>query len=333
MNNNNVPKLKVSPMSASFDLVNSNIKEGTLTITNDSDLSMEYKVYVEPYYVDENYNPIFTVDNNYTQLSHWISFEGNDGVFSPTYDAELAPGESKELKYKISMPEDAERYSQYAVVFVESKNSNIQNTAGVTVNSRAGVTFSGRTNTIKIISSDGSESTIKPAGEIGEINMNKFMLGGNVKVDTNVKNAETVALNAVAKVTIKNLFGAELYNVENVLEVMPETTRNIAVEWEATPIMGILNVDYTITAGDNVASSSQVVLKIPAVIIVVVFIVIVAAILSTARMMRNRKNTTGKYLGFKNNRGDRQLRRSRQSKIRLLKIRRPQNQQKDSDLQ
>lgn len=296
MNENSALQLKVTPMSVNFDLKNSETQDGSLTITNDSNSSMEYKVYTEPYYVDENYNPVFTVENNYTQLSHWVSFEDDGGNFTETYDGKLEAGASRELKYKILMPENAEQYSQYAVVFVESKETHADQVAGVAINSRIGIVFSGQNQIIKLTSNNNPEvEKVGISGEIGEVNFNKFMLGGNVRVGADVKNSETVAMNAIEKITIKNPFGVELYNVEKIVEVMPETTRNVAVEWETTPLMGILNVDYTIIAGDNEVLGSQTVLKIPAAFIILIAIVLTIGIVSSVRILRNRKRVTGKY--------------------------------------
>ena len=293
----NAAQIKVTPMSVRVKLRANETEEGVLTVTNATDNALEYKIYASPYYVDENYSPVFSVENAYTKLSKWITFGGEEDIFGEEYTVRIEGGGSREIKYRVAMPEGADDNSQYAIIFIESSDPDQETVSGVILNSRVGVTVYGETdkNVVKI--SEG-----QAVGEIGEAHMDSFMLGGNLEVSAPVTNSGNISMNATEHLVVKNIFGVELYNVNNTVEVMPETTRDVAIEWEATPIMGFLNVEYTITAGEAEISGSQFVTKLPVAVIALVLAALIVAAISLTRILKNRKSATGHLLPVRHRR-------------------------------
>lgn len=236
MENSN--KFTVLPMAQSISLSAGQVYEGSITVVNpvDATADFSYLVTVTPYGVTNNGEDADLVtDSDRTMISKWIKIEEPSGS--------IHPNESKEIKFTITVPDNAPSGGQYATIAVSSNPDEAAND---------GVTIQNIYEIASIIYATVSGEIVHDGG-ILENNIPGFVLAKPVQLTASLINNGNVHENAVITITATDLFtGRVILPTEGSdgrysETVMPDTTRYIEREISDLPTIGMVKVTQTIS--------------------------------------------------------------------------------------
>lgn len=266
------------------------------TVKNISSEEASFRVYAAPYSAsDENYNMSFSNETKYTQISRWISFKDKAGnyVNEATF---TVPGCTEEtISYKIDTPYSIPNGGQYAVIFAEGINNS--NGGGIKAVSRVGLVIYGRATGETINTAEISGLTIlKNADESLNSKDGKKITNAVIHASAVVKNTGNVDINTRTTVTVKNIFGGELYKNTANTSVLPDSTRKIVDVWEETPYFGLFWVSYSVNAANASEEITQLVLMLPLPILVVILVLVAVVVFWIIVMVKKRRERKSRYM-------------------------------------
>ena len=253
-----------------------------------------------PYvYSEENdtYSLGFNNENNYTQITRWISIKGQDGnyVAKPTFTAQ--PGETVEVSYKITTPDSIPAGGQYAVLFAHTI-SNSASGSGIKTEASPGMVIYGRGNGETIISAEISDIKVSrnitketTAEENGQT-VRKNTVIDHINASAKVKNTGNLDFNARGVLKVEGILGGAYYETpenEARMSIIPDAELVLSDEWEETPNFGLYKVTWTVTAGEETKTEEMVVFLIPPYIIVITIILLTIIIVWIIMAVRKRK--------------------------------------------
>lgn len=281
-NGNYVPALSVSPMAESIvlnpgDTYSSSIK---VSYPQNASSSTHYKVAIQPFYVDENYNNVYEKLNNYSLIVDWVNFD------SPETD-EVKPGEIKEIYYTFRIPSDAPAGGQYFAITVASDTSEAE-IKGDAINVTEILSVS------HLVFVEITGTTIRQ-GDITSINVPSFILSGDVSGSSTIKNTGNVHSDATYKLQVFPLFSnEEVYTNEekpDIRRIMPDRSFYNETIWSDTPAFGIFNVVYTVEFEGVTQQVSKMVIKCPIWLLFIIIFIIAAIIIYFVVRAKSRKNS------------------------------------------
>jgi hypothetical protein len=252
--------ITISPVNAKLQLEPGTVTDGTFKVINTGSNELVFKVYATPFYVNDNdYDNLqFANENNRTQLSRWISFDQTDYTLAPSATAVIA--------YRISVPDSVPAGGQYAAIMAESIPAN--SGEGIAAASRVGM----------LVYSSIAGTTIEDGKILGN-NIGGWYQTSPVKTTINVRNDGNTDFTVSSTLKVYNVFGAEVYNSgvrEN--QVLPETSRNIPLDWESDSRVGFYTIKQEVTTLGKSETFSRVVLLMPAWLLIILIVIIVAVI-------------------------------------------------------
>ena len=288
-NNAEVPPiwLQISPVSNRITLEPKQIIDNEFTVENIGSEDFDYKIYATPYYASSgNYDLNFSIENSYTQIARWITFQNPEGNYVDTFTTTIKKGEKQVIKYRVVVPEDIPSGGQYAALFAESINKNDnQATAGIKTVSRVGLVLYANTN-----------GETRRDADIADYHFDKFKFSGKLTAGAKISNNGNTDFNASYTYTVKTIFGKELHKDEQSYFVLPETSRDISVEWADTPFMGIFQVNYKVTASDSTEEQTSIVLVMPIFIAIIALLLLTIIAIWIIILIRKRKEHKAKLL-------------------------------------
>lgn len=278
----------VSPMTEKILLNPGEHYSSSLTIysSNEYDNDIKYEIESADFFVDENYNNIFDGCNVYCEMKNWIKFE------SPT-EGRLSPGEKTVINYTIDVPKDAPGGGQYASIMVQG-NLWTDNSDDEEESDESDI-VSAIKEERKIAYTIFAEVTgdVTKQGEITDINVPSFLLSGNIKGSSSVKNTGNVHGEAKYKLQVFPFFSdEEIYtNEENptTATVLPDRTRYEETVWEGTPKMGIFNVIYSVEFEGVTKQISKMVIICPIWLLFLIIFAIALLIIWIVMKIRGKK--------------------------------------------
>lgn len=276
--------ISLTPVSKILQIASNGTYDETFTVTNDGDAAIRVEVYAAPYsyvYSDEEdlYKLGFTNENNYTQITRWISFKDSNGSYveKPTFSIE--PHESIDISLRIATPDNIPSGGQYAVVFAHTLSESISG-SGIRTEASPGMVIYGR-------STEG-ESII--SAEISDLKISEEE--GNIVATAKVKNNGNVDFNARGVLSVEPIIGFSSYTTpENTgrISVIPETELILSNAWEDSPSFGIYKATFTATVGDEIKTTERILFRIPLFVIVIIIILLTILIIWIILMVRRRK--------------------------------------------
>ena len=270
----------VLPMSKRFYLEPGKTYSGSLSITNpaDSTEDFNYKVSVTPYGVtDESYTADLASFTNRTEIVKWIKIEEETGSVSPN--------DTKEVKFTITVPENAAAGGQYAAIAVSS-NQDVANSEGVAVNNIFELA--------SLIYGRVAGQTVH-AGEILENNVPGFVVSTPIKLGALISNEGNVHEDATFVISVSNAFNRQviLPTEENDGQynelIMPESTKEITREVGELPALGIVKVSQTIYYRGEVSTVEQNVIICPIWFMALVFLTVLAIVSTIVTIVMKHK--------------------------------------------
>lgn len=270
--------LNVSPMRENIVLNPGDVYKGSFLISNPgfSEETLRYGVSVEPFYVDEESNPIFKNDTDSGRMVEWLTIDSEE-------IGEVEPNHSTTIEYTIKVPEDAPAGGQYACIRAATNpgagddgNVNIQESFGI----------------CHVVLAEVTGNTTH-TGEILSANMPSFLLGGNIAGSSVVKNTGNVHALAVYKMKVLNVFGGRVvYTNEEEPEshyVLPDRTYYDETVWAETPMMGIFNVEYVVEFQGLTTTVNRMVIVCPWWLLFIIIAIIMILVIRIMTLIKLQK--------------------------------------------
>ncbi len=279
--------LQISPVSDRVTLEPGKEFDHSFKVSNIGSETFSFHVYASPYSVaDSNYNVSFSTETNRTQITRWIKFFDSEGNLADTASFSIKPGENISVTYHVSVPEDVPAGGQYACIFAESDETEGSiSGSGIKTVSRVGLIVYGRT----------EGDTIEEAS-ISNLVVPSFMTSGHITFDATVKNSGNTDFEAKVAYSIKSLFGRDLANDSKSYNVLPDTERNIAMEWSEQPFMGIFKTHFVVRALEKTEMIDRIVIIFPIPMIILSIIILTLIIIWVIILIRKRRERKSRLL-------------------------------------
>ena len=287
----NRTSLSLSPVSKVLQLSSESEYEETLDVKNDGSEPVEIEVYAAPYsYVysetDNAYKLGFSNENNFTQITRWITFLNTDDQWEKTIKRKIDVGETVNIKYKITTPKNIPAGGQYAVIFAHSLTGVVSEN-GIKTEASPGMILYGRSTEGEVdISAEISGMEIKQSVTENDSTRNNFFASAKVKNTGNIDFSATGTMKAEPIIG----FGSyETPSDRGHVSVIPETELAVSDEWTESPGFGIYKVTWTVNAGSETQTIEKVVFVNPLPFIIISLILLTIIITWITIVVRKRK--------------------------------------------
>ncbi len=231
-----------------------------------------------PYHVAGlEYNPQFTQLPGSTEVTSWVK------VLNPL--AMVEPQKSAEVHYTVNVPEGTAPGGYYVVLFAETRPTALMESSGVVPRNRVG--------NILYITVEGP---VQISGEVTPDHVGGFRYQPSIPIGFKVSNTGGVHFQTSVSVSVKSFTGKELFKASVDRYVLPQTERQISVDWSPTAPVGV----YTVSRTANVAESDRtipdetIIYIQPWVIIAVVVLIILVILYFKTRSSARKKTSTTK---------------------------------------
>ena len=273
--------ISISPMNESMVLNPGDVYKSSFLVVNPgfSEDILYYHTVIKPFYVDENYDPVFENIGS-SQIAEWITItSGATGA--------LGPNESGRVEFTINVPENAPAGGQYAVIEAEV-DLEPATTGAINIGEGMGINH-------VILAEITGETVI--SGDILDAGVSGFMLGGDITAYSTVENTGNVHGVAKYLMEVRPLFSDEVIysnNMESVEThyVLPDRKLYNETRWMETPSIGIFNVSYIVEFQGLRSEVTRIVIVCPWwLVFMIVFgaLVLIIKIISSIKIRKERK--------------------------------------------
>ncbi len=227
--------ITISPTSTTKTIQPGASFSDTIQVINQGTEQYLFTAYAAPYHVTgEAYNPGFTRLPGAPDVVSWFTL--------PKTTGNLAAGKSIDLPYTVTVPSGTLAGGYYATVFAETQATGIK---GVVVHKRVGTIF--------YIAVAGP---LKTSGDVLSWRTN-FLQKPPLLGYLRIANKGNVHFPVTLNISVKNILGHTVFTQTTVKEVLPETIRSIPVQWQKTPIIGLVKVHGNVEYLDRKTSLSD----------------------------------------------------------------------------
>lgn len=277
--NPNATSISLTPVSKMLQLASGQTYDNSFTINNDGARALDVEVFASPYsYVysedTDSYQLGFSNENNYTQISRWITFKDKNGNYAKTVSLSVEPEKSATVEYRVTTPSSIPDGGQYAVIFARTTNG-VTSANGIKTEASPGMVIYGRSTEGETI----TKATISGL-EIRQSITEDGVSRNTINASSKVKNEGNVDFRAKGTLTVDGIIGGAHYETPangGNASIIPETELVVSDEWKETPGFGIFKVTWTVTAGDQTETIEQIVVinVIPVILIIIILLTIV----------------------------------------------------------
>ena len=234
---------------------------------------------IKPFYVDENYDPVFE-DIGSSQIAEWITItSGATGA--------LGPNESERVEFTINVPENAPAGGQYAVIEAEV-DLEPATIGAINIGEGMGINH--------VILAEITGETVT-SGDILDAGVSGFMLGGDITAYSTVENTGNVHGVAKYLMEVRPLFSNDVIYSNNTDSVeshyiLPDRKLYNETRWMETPSIGIFNVSYIVEFQGLRSEVTRIVIVCPWwLVFMIVFgaLILIVKIISSIKIQKERK--------------------------------------------
>lgn len=280
----------VTPMNHNVNLDPGEVYTGVIKVTNPADATtnFKYKIEVSPYGVTEDGSTAnFSKETAYTQIVKWITIDEPEG--------EVEPNNTKEVKFTITVPENAPGGGQYAAIMVGSNNDS---EAGENLNVQ---------NVFEMASLVYAEinGEIHKDAKIEQNNIPGFVTGAPITLGASFVNNGNIHEQALVMISAKDVFtGRVIVSSENESDyftelIMPESTRHVERNInEGLPLLGIVHVEQSISYGGEFSKEEKNVIICPIWFMALVAVTIGAIIFTIVQIVGRHRKKAAKLAGW-----------------------------------
>ena len=265
--------ITISPASSVLELNPGDNYNGKFRITNTGVKAFDFDLSVSPYSVaGVDYKQDLESDTLRTQISHWIKFKQSR--------YHLEADQSVDVAYSVEVPTDVPAGGQYAVIFADTASSATSSGPAIDTVQRVGMLVYSRI-----------QGDIRQAGSVESFNIPAWYSEPPLTASSLVANTGNVDFDAKYNLTVKTLFGREVFTSKTELSVLPDTERAVTLTWDKAPAIGIFNVTETVTVLGKSFATTKLVVILPLCVIIVLLIVVVLGLVALLTAARHHRNT------------------------------------------
>ena len=269
-------KFLITPMTQKMELKAGESYTGTIKVANPADATREFSFVAEvsPYgVVGEDYTADLKTKSNRTMIADWITLEDAKGT--------LEPNGTANIKYTITVPEDAPAGAQYAAIVVSQSKDEAK---------KGGMNVDNIVEIASIIYGEVEGETVMD-GHILENEVPGFSTTAPITVSAKFDNHGNVYDSAMITIVAKNNITGEVYlpteNNEGFYEelILPDTTRAVERNVEGLPFLGIVHIEQSINYNGEVSKVEKDVIICPVWFMVLAAVVVAALVALIVRLI------------------------------------------------
>lgn len=295
-----VNSLRVSPSGTRLELTPGAVLEGTepgcisslsdscsVQVQNPGSRAFRYKVYFTPYSVtgpDNELSFSHEGDAVHTQIARWVKVKNADGEYVDEAIFTIGPGETQTVEYQVTIPDDIPGGSQYAVLWAQIMNED-EGAGGIQTLGQVGSVITGR-----------SSSESREEADIRDLDMTRFTFGGALKASAKVNNTGNTDFEIKATYTARTFFGKEIHSDEKTVAAYPDIDYDVEMEWNETPMLGIFNVEFKVTAAESEVTETHIVVIMPIFVMILLILLLTIIIVWIIILVRKRKERKARKL-------------------------------------
>lgn len=275
--------MMLTPTDQTIEMVPGKEATGKITVTNVGVVGYNIQLSTSPFQANsETYALDFDIENVYTQLYKWISFEQESYY--------LEPGQSQVISFKINVPEGTAGGGQYAAILVRSEDG-LGN----------GATMQSVPQIASLIYGRISGAEMHPEAEVVEQKIPGFITDNQLIVSETTYNTGNVDFRLTHSVVVTDLFTNQVFlnsnsrdeNGETIatksMVVLPGTARENTMVWDEAPNIGIYKVKQTITFLDEEVVKEKIVIFCPLWLLFAIIVLIILLALWIYLMVKRHK--------------------------------------------
>ena len=269
-------KFLITPMTQKMELKAGESYTGTIKVANPADATREFSFVAEvsPYgVVGEDYTADLKTKSNRTMIADWIKLEDAKGT--------LEPNGTANIKFTITVPEDAPAGAQYAAIVVSQSKDEAK---------KSGMNVDNIVEIASIIYGEVEGETVMD-GHILENEVPGFSTTAPITVSAKFDNHGNVYDSAMITIVAKNNITGEVYlpteNNEGFYEelILPDTTRAVERNVEGLPFLGIVHIEQSINYNGEVSKVEKDVIICPVWFMVLAAVVVAALVALIVRLI------------------------------------------------
>ncbi len=271
----------VLPMSQTIELKAGEVYEGSITVVNPigAERDFSYSVSVTPYGVmGEEYQVDFSTQTNASQIIEWITIEEPEGT--------LKPNETREVKFKVTVPETAPAGGQYAALAVRSVESE---------NESGSVQIENVFEIASVLFARVDGETVHD-GAVLENSIPELSVENPAKISATLTNNGNVHEAATTTIVVKDAWSGEVVfpkdddDVNTYIEyIMPGTTRYATRMVDGMNDLGVYQISQKVEYLGETSEVTQTVLMCPIWFMILAGLTVVTLITTIVGFFRRRK--------------------------------------------
>lgn len=265
--------ITLSPASTDVALDAGTSVTRSIEVINSGSDDFNVTLSVAPYRVSGiEYDPKFNLLPGATEVTSWVRLEKTA--------ARVESQSTEKFQYSISIPANTPPGGHYGVLFAETSPLSTS-TSGVVPHNRVGNILYIRVN-----------GPIETGGSIAAKPLSSFLIQDNLPIGSFISNTGGSHFVSKATFTVKNLFGQTVFDSKMERYILPQTERDVSVEWTPPSPINIYTISRSATIADQVQSApDQTVLYVKPWFLAVLFaILLTIGITLTIRTLRRSRN-------------------------------------------
>lgn len=267
--------ITVSPSVTKLgDLEPGKTYDSTLSIRNDSDETKTFRLALNTFWAqNDKYDLQWGLSGSqYGKIVDWTNIDTEQ-----TY--QVAPHETYQLDYTITVPEDQAGGAQRLMISVELNRPKDDSSNFVET-----ITY---INALAYATVDGE---INPQAKIVSQDIQTFSFDNKIKTSSTLENTGNIDLDVKYHLQITNPFTGEIdYEVNDTKTLMAETTRIYEQVWQNAPFIGVFNVKQEIELMGETKVLEKITFICPLWLVIIVAIIIALIIISVIIKHKERK--------------------------------------------
>jgi hypothetical protein len=225
--------IKVSPATIDLVVGSGETAEEVISVENQGDRVTRIRVYAMDFSIDEESIFAFYEPGHQSySCARWLTLD--------EAEFDLNPGEAKEVKVTVAVPDEVEPGGHYAALFFET--APVENPPGVSV------TITGRIPSLFYLTIPGiTEADVFSDAEIVSLILPGWLEKGPVEAGVVVRNTGNVHLTIAAKAYFSGFRGEKIGELDlGQVVILPRSERIMKGSWEKTPLLSKVKASIVI---------------------------------------------------------------------------------------
>jgi P pilus assembly chaperone PapD len=225
--------IKVSPTKVDLVIGKGQTAEEVISVENQGDGVARIRVYAMDFSIDEESNFSFYEPGHQSySCASWLTLD--------VAELDLNPGETREVKVAVAVPDEVEPGGHYAALFFE--------TAPVEAPPGVSVTIAGRIPSLFYLTIPGiTEADVFSDAEIVSLLLPGWLEKGPVEAGVVVRNTGNIHLTIAAKAYFSGFRGEKIGELDlGQMVVLPGSERIMKGSWEETPLFSRVKASVVI---------------------------------------------------------------------------------------